>query len=60
MLVLHLERPLWVEELCHALGVEIGSANLDPENAPALRTLLVSCLSFITIEASSPTARLVY
>ena len=38
------QRPLRVEELRHALGVEIGSADLDLENVPALRTLLASCL----------------
>ena len=34
MWVLYSERPLRVEELCHALGVEIGSADLDLENIP--------------------------
>jgi len=31
MWVLHSERPLRAEELCHALGVGIGSADLDQE-----------------------------
>ena len=35
MWVLYSERPLQAQELCHALGVEIGSADLDPENVPA-------------------------
>ena len=60
MWVLYSERPLRAEELCHALGVEIGSADLDPENVPALRTILASCLGLITIEASSSTIRLVH
>jgi len=38
MWVLHSERPLRAEELCHALGVEIGSVDLDPKKVPALRT----------------------
>ena len=54
------ERPLRVEELCHALGVEIRSTELDPENIPALRTLLASCLGLLMVEASSSTARLVH
>ena len=29
MWVLYSERPLWAEELCHALGAEIGSADHD-------------------------------
>ena len=60
MWVLYSERPLQAEELCDALGVEIGSADLDPNNIPALRTLLASCLGLITIEASSSIVRLVH
>ena len=60
MWVLYSERPLRAEELCHALGVEIGSPALDPENVPALRTLLSSCLGLVTVEASSSTVRLVH
>jgi len=40
MWVLHSERPLRAQELCHALGVEIGSADLDLDNVPALLTLV--------------------
>jgi len=60
MWVLHSERPLRTKELCHALGVEIGSADLDPENVPALRIVLASCLGLITVEMSSSTVRLVH
>ena len=60
MWVSYSERPLRAEELCHALGVEIGSTELDPENVPALRTLLSSCLGLVTVEASSSTVRLVH
>ena len=60
MWVLYSERPLRVEELRHALGVEIGSADLDLENVPALRTVVASCLGLITVEASSYTVRLVH
>ena len=60
MWVLYSERPLRAPELCHALGVEIGSADLDPENVPALRTLISSCLGLVTVEASSSTVRLVH
>jgi len=60
MWVSYSERPLRAEELCHALGVEIGSSDLDPENIPALRTLLASCLGLVTVETSSSIVRLVH
>ena len=60
MWVLYSERPLRARELRHALGVEIGSSDLDQENVPALRTLLSSCLGLVTVEASSSTVRLVH
>ena len=60
MWVSHAERPLRAEELCHAIGVEIGSSDLDFESIPALRTLLASCLGLVTVEASSSTVRLMH
>jgi len=60
MWVSHSQRPLRAEELCQALGVEVGSADLDPKNVPALRMLLASCLGLVTVEASSSTIRLVH
>ena len=60
MWVLYSEQPLQVEELCHALAVEIGSVDLDPKNVPMLRTLQLCCLGLVTVEASSSTVRLVH
>jgi len=60
MWVLYSERPLRAEELCHALGVETGSTDLDLENIPVLRTLLASCLGLVVVEAPSSTVRLVH
>jgi len=60
MWVLYSERPLKGEELCHAMGVEIGSADLDPESIPALRTLVASCLGLVSVEESSSIVRLVH
>ena len=60
MWVLYSEQPLRAEELCHALGVDIGSADLDPKNVPVLRTLQSSCLGLVTVEASSSRIRLVH
>ena len=59
MWVLNSQRPLGVEELCHALGVEIG-VDIDPKNVPTSRTLLSCCLGLVTVEASSGTFRLVH
>src|SRR5207302_7952049 len=60
MWVVYSERPLRAEELCHALGVEVGSADLDDENIPAIETLVASSLGLVTVEASSSTVRLVH
>ena len=59
MWVSHAERPLHVDELCHALGVE-GSIDLDIRNIPAIETLLACSLGLITVETSSSTVRLVH
>ena len=59
MWVSHAERPLHVNELCHALGVE-GSIDLDIQNIPAIETLLACTLGLVTVEKSSSTVRLVH
>ena len=59
MWVSHAKRPLHVDELCHALGVE-GSIDLDIRNIPAIETLLACSLGLVTIEKSSSTIRLVH
>jgi len=56
----HSERPLNADELCHALGVEVGSADLNSQNIPAIETLLGCSLGLVTVEASSYTVRLVH
>ena len=60
MWVLYSEEPLRAEELCHALGVRMGSTHLDVENIPSSRTLVSSCVGLVTVEASSFTFRLVH
>jgi len=59
MWVSHAERPLHVDELRHALGVE-GSIDLDIGNIPAIETLLACSLRLVTVEKSSSTVRLVH
>ena len=60
MWVLYSERPLRAAELCHALGVEIGSLDLDLKDVPTLRTLLACCLGLVAVEESSSTVLLVH
>ena len=59
MWVSHAERPLHVDELCHAFGVE-GSPDLDIQNIPAIETLLACSLGLVVVEESSSTVRLVH
>ena len=59
MWVSHAERPLRVDELCHALGVE-GSTDLDIRNIPKIETLLACSLGLVVVEKSSSTIRLVH
>ena len=59
MWVSHAERPLHVDELCHALGVE-RSSDLDIQNIPAIETLLACSLGLVVVEESSSTVRLVH
>ena len=56
----HSERPLNANELCHGLGVEIGSTDLNFQNIPAIETLLGCSLGLVTVEASSYTVRLIH
>ena len=56
----HSERPLSANELCHALGVEIGSTDQNPENIPVTETLLGCTLGLVTAEPSSCTVRLIH
>ena len=59
MWVSHAKRPLHINELCHALGVE-GSEDLDIRNIPTIDTLLTCTLGLVTVEKSSSTVRLVH
>ena len=54
------ERPLQVNELCHALAVEIGETDFDPENVPSIGTLLDCCQGLITVDAEASTLRLIH
>ena len=56
----HSEGSLEVDELCDALGVEIGSTDLNSQNIPTIETLLGCSQGLVIVEASSYTVRLVH
>jgi len=60
MWISHSERPLKIDELCHALGVEIGSADLDGDNVPSIRTLLTCCQGLASVDKETSTVRLIH
>ena len=60
MWVSHAQRPLRTDELCHALGVEEGSIDLNTRNIPAIETLLACSLGLVTVEKPSSRVRFVH
>jgi len=60
MWISHAERPLKVDELCHALAVEIGSPNLNTDNVPSIGTLLACCQGLFVVEKEASTVRLIH
>jgi len=54
------ERQLKAGELCQALGVELGTADLNVYNVPSMRTLLSCTLGLVTIDGPESTVRLVH
>ena len=60
MWVSHAERPLGIDELRHALAVEIDSTDLDPENIRPQDTVLGSCLGLAVVDAETSTVRLIH
>ena len=60
MWIAYSERPFEPDELCQALGIEIGSTDLDNDNAPSIRTILNCGLGLVTVDSSSSKVRLVH
>jgi len=60
MWIAYSERPLEPGELCQALGVEIGSTDLENDNTPSIRTILNCALGLVTVDSSSSKVRLVH
>ena len=53
-------RPLGSEELCHALGIEEDSKEVDPENVPAIEKFLSCCLGLVTVDEKKSRVRLIH
>jgi len=60
MWIAYSEQPLKPDELCQALGVEVGSDDLNKDNTPNIRTILRCGLGLVTVDSSSSTVRLVH
>ena len=60
MWISHSERPLKLNELCHALAVEIGSPYLNTDNVPSVGTLLTCCQGLIAVDKEVSTVRLIH
>jgi len=60
MWICHSERPLRMDELCHALAVEIGSTHFNSDNVPSTETLLACCQGLVTVDREASTARLAH
>ena len=60
MWISHSERPLKVDEICHALAVEVGSADINTNNVPSIRTVLGSCQGLAAVDEGSSTIRLIH
>ena len=60
MWISHSERLLQLDELSHALAIEIGSKDLNPERIPSVETLLSCCLGLIVVDREASTIRLIH
>jgi len=58
--VSHAERPFRIDELCHALAVDIDSPDLDPENIWHQETVIGSCLGLAIVDPETFTVRLIH
>jgi len=60
MWISHSQRPLSVDEICHALAVELGSTDINTNNMPSIRTVLACCQGLSTVDKGSSTIRLIH
>ena len=60
MWISHSERPLNVNEICHALAVEIESTDININNIPSIRTVLGCCQGLAAVDERALTIRLIH
>ena len=60
MWISHAERPLRLDELCHALATELGSTDFHTNNIPSITTLVGCCQGLITVDKETSTIRLIH
>jgi len=60
MWISHSEQPLNVDEIRHALAVELGSTDIYADNLPSIRTVLDCCQGLVTVDEGSSTIRLIH
>ena len=60
MWISHSRRPLQVDELRHALAIQIGSSDLSSDNIPAISTLLGCCQGLVIVDKSASIVRLIH
>ena len=60
MWICYAVRPLEPDELCHALAIEPGSKNFNPDNAPSISTLVSCCQGLITVDKKASNVRLMH
>jgi len=57
MWVSHAKRPLRIDELCHALAVDVEATDLDPKNIQPQDTVLGSCLGLAFVDKKTSVVR---
>ena len=60
MWVSHAKRPLQINELCHALAVDMEATDLDPQKIRLEDTVLGSCLGLAFVDKKTSAVRLIH
>jgi len=60
MWVSHAERPLRIDELCHALAFGVEATDLDPKSIQPADTVMGSCLGLAMVDKKTSIVRLIH
>jgi hypothetical protein len=58
--ITYAQRPLTIQELCHALAIEPGERVLDPDAVCDIDDVLSACAGLVTVDTESNVVRLVH